>query len=380
MPAPWLNCGDCGRFTPASVYTTVQCRLCWLHHHDPGYRAANFARGGATVPAVRRPCEYLRDEVVDRREMACASCWTYGCDIFDECQPGNQNRKQGVRQCLDCPVNTPRGTLKETVRIGQDLAPEDAVGLTAVVESLHLAHPGKFLTALDTTAPRLGDHHRRVVPTDRLERITSRPKVIRLTPLHVRSDSDRSVDVFMACCINLQEQLGVPVPLLADRPHLYLSEEERSAPPQVHEQTGDSSAYWLVDIGSTRYSAGGLLAGRVGQSVIDRLQGRIRFIQVGEVMPDASGSKLRGTIDLSGQTDIRQLMLLVYHAAGGMGTGTLIQHLCAAFERPYVLIASGLETRLSPNYPRQTVIEPCTESSVLNDTQAVVTAIQEHLN
>jgi hypothetical protein len=73
-------------------------------------------------------------------------------------------------------------------------------------------------------------------------------------------------------------------------------------------------------------SVGGPFDGWYVQSVINQLQGQIRFFQVGEVLLDTSAALLFGTINLCGQTDIRQLMLFAYYSAGGMGMVTLTQY------------------------------------------------------
>lgn len=354
---PVLNCGDCGRFTPGGAYTLDQCRLCWLHHHDPEYRAANLARAaaGESPPLPRAPCEYLTDDVADRRGRDCRACWTYGCDVYGECQPGDQEPKPGVRRCRGCPAYTPRGAAPEALRIEQHMAPGDAVVLSAAVESLHRAHPGRYLTAADTTAPRLWDHHPRVVPLDRLGRITAAARAVRGDYPAVNRSDDRAVHFMQACCESLQDQLGVPVPLLVNRPHLHLSDEERGWLPQVHELTGDPSPYWVVNAGHKADFTAKWWGDWNYQAVVDALRGRVRFAQVGELSAGHTHPPLRGVVDLRGRTDTRQLMRLVYHAAGGLGPSTLLQHLCAAFERPYVLVAGGREPVVWQSYPKQTL-------------------------
>ena len=61
-------------------------------------------------------------------------------------------------------------------------------------------------------------------------------------------------------------------------------------------------------------------------------------------------------INLVGQTDVRQLVRLSYHAQGGLGPVTFIQHLFAAFEKPYVALLGGREPVSWVQYPLQTTL------------------------
>ena len=66
------------------------------------------------------------------------------------------------------------------------------------------------------------------------------------------------------------------------------------------------------------------------QDVIDHFRGRILFVQVG-----ANGHhhpKLEGTIDLRGQTSLRELIRLVYHSQGVLCSITALMHLAAAVD------------------------------------------------
>ena len=235
------------------------------------------------------------------------------------------------------------------------MAPGDAVVLSAAVESLHRAHPGRYLTAVDTVAPQLWEHHPRVVPFDRLGRITDRLRVVRGDYPAINRSDERAVHFMQACCESLEEQLGVRVPLLVNRPHLHLTDEEKGWMNQVHEETCDPSPYWLVNAGHKDDFTAKWWGDWNYQAVVDALRGRVRFAQIGELSPGHTHPALRGVVDLRGRTDTRQLMRLVYHARGGLGPSTLLQHLCAAFEKPYVLLAGGREPVVWQSYPKQTL-------------------------
>ena len=96
--------------------------------------------------------------------------------------------------------------------------------------------------------------------------------------------------------------------------------------------------------------------------MIDHFRGRIQFVQVGEA--GHHHPALDGVIDLRGQTDLRQLVRLVYHAQGVISPVSLLMHLAAAVEsppghpasRPCVVIAGGREPPHFTAYPHHQYI------------------------
>ena len=90
------------------------------------------------------------------------------------------------------------------------------------------------------------------------------------------------------------------------------------------------------------------------QAVVDHFRGKVLFVQVGAAADDHP--PLAGTVNLVGRTGIRDLMRLAYFADGGLGPITLLQHLCAAFEKPYVALLGGREPVSWTQYPLQTTL------------------------
>ena len=310
------------RVSPAGV-TPKLCASCYCRDHEP-----------TDAPPARRAarCEFLLDAVIDRRGSTCAASWTYGCDVYGECSP--TRNYPGVRNCPGCPVRTPEGSDPDVLLVTQRSTLGDALALGAVVESLHRSHPGRYLTALDTAAPALWEHSPRVVPLDRLARITDTPRVLRADRPAVRGSGGGSGAFPQACREHLEGQLGVRIPPSVDRPALRLSDEERGRTPPVQELTGRSIPYWLVDAGCDEDSPGGGWDAATYQEVVDRLRGVVLFVQVGEA--GRAHPPLYGGIDLRGQADVRLLMRLAWHAAGGVGSTTSLRYLLAAFGKPHV--------------------------------------------
>jgi hypothetical protein len=82
---------------PTAAYTPDQCRLCWLFHFDPDYRAA---WGGA----AHDRCKHRGDEARRRRCSICrgtVELRVFACSLHRECTLGTQ--LPGIACCAVCP-------------------------------------------------------------------------------------------------------------------------------------------------------------------------------------------------------------------------------------------------------------------------------------
>jgi ADP-heptose:LPS heptosyltransferase len=104
---------------------------------------------------------------------------------------------------------------------------------------------------------------------------------------------------------------------------------------------GRKIAFWLINAGIKNDFTTKAWPVEYFQEVVNRTCGRIQWVQIGAKEHDHP--VLTGVIDLRGQTDHRQLIRLVWHAQGGLGPVTYLQHLCAAWEKPYVCLLGGRE-------------------------------------
>lgn len=153
-----------------------------------------------------------------------------------------------------------------------------------------------------------------------------------------------------AFCEFLSDAMGVPVPLLTNRPHVWLSRQEREWMPQVEEATGRRGRYWVVVSGTKQdYTAKGY-GHESYQRVVDLLRGRVRFVQAGR--GEHLHRPLKGVLDLIGKTDDRQLVRLVHHADGVLCGVTFLHHLAAALQKPAVVVMGGREPVPWNSYPK----------------------------
>jgi ADP-heptose:LPS heptosyltransferase len=219
--------------------------------------------------------------------------------------------------------------------------------MTAAIESLHRLYPGRYRTAVESPCPALYEHNPLIEDPGRLKNAR---RIDMGYPL-VNLSNQRPVHFLEGYCEFLGGELGIPLPCQVNRPILHLSAEEQSWWPQVAEIAGKRINYWVVNAGTKKdFTAKGW--GRHNyQAVVDALYGRIQFVQIGEA--GHRHEPLRGVINLVGKTDLRQLVRLCFHAQGGLGPSTLLQHLCAALEKPYVCLLGGREPVAWTSYPQQ---------------------------
>jgi len=238
-------------------------------------------------------------------------------------------------------------------------SPGDIVMLTAAVRDLHRCHPGEFITDVRTSCPDLWQNNPLLTPLDE-----QAPDVTVLDchyPLIHRSNQEprHFLDGFVEF---LNEQLGLRIRVTAFKGDLYISQAEKDWFSEIEAREGQAQPFWLFASGGKfDFTAKWWDAARY-QQVIDHFRGRIQFVQVGE--DHHHHPALDGVIDLRGQTTLRQLVRLMYHAEGAISAVSLLMHLAAAVEvkpgmplnRPCVVVAGGREPPHFTAYPHHQFI------------------------
>lgn len=309
-----------------------------------------------TIPmnVVRGPCLYLSDEPSKRGEECCPRKWEHPCDLYGTCHrdfPDNANNMPSCSTCLHHVERTRQEDVPEPRRLllVDKHCPGDAVVLSAALQSLHELRPKEFITDVECCANELYQYHPLVTRFDR-----SLPhEVIEMNYPLINQSNQRPLHFMEAYCQYLGNVLGIDLPCVVNRPHLHIGPIETTWLSQVQERTGAPTKYMLVNAGHKEDYTAKWWGTHNYQAVVNHLLGRVLFVQVGA--DEHHHPPLDNVLDLRGQTTPRQLLRLVYHAAGGLGPSTFLQHLCAALEKPYVLIAGGREPQAWQTYPRQTM-------------------------
>jgi ADP-heptose:LPS heptosyltransferase len=218
----------------------------------------------------------------------------------------------------------------------QGQCPGDVLVTTAALESLHRQYPGQYLTDVDTTCNAIFENNPHVTKLDRLDGEVRRVEMS--YPLINKSDH-QPCHFLQGFTEWLGNQLSVKLECSVKRPYLYLSDEEKSWVNQVEQETGYKGHVWLINAGYKSDYTIKKWRFDYWQQVVDRLHGRITFVQVGE--SHHSHKPLRNVINFIGKTDARQFIRLCHHAAGAITPESYLHHLMAAFEKPCVTLCSG---------------------------------------
>ena len=227
-------------------------------------------------------------------------------------------------------------------------APGDAVAMTAAIYSLHRAHPGKYVTAVETLWPEVFAYNPDVVPIESIPEAA--PLQMHYPAIH--RSNERGIHFMQAWCEFLGSALDISVPLLTNRPHLYF-----------HQKPSPPSDYWLICSGGKSDFTNKLWGHHNYQTVVDHLRG-IKFMQVGHHSTDHP--PLSGVVNVVGKTTIRDLFSLVRQARGVVCGVSLLMHVAAALEKPAIVVAGGREPVQWNTYPRQHYLHtvgslPCTD-------------------
>lgn len=273
-------------------------------------------------------------------------------------------RAQWAAEAKQLQPSTPSATAPIQLLLRTDQAPGDAVAMTAAIYSLHRAHPAKYLTAVDSLWPEVFLYNPDVVG--------SASALPRARPLHmhypaIHACNDRGIHFMQGWCEHLGAALGVNVPLLTDKPHIYFPDSADSgyAFLQGSQRQGQNDDFWLICSGGKRDFTAKLWGYDNYQDVVDELRGRVRFVQVGAGTDEHP--RLRGAGDMVGRTTLRGLFDLVRQSRGVVCGVSLLMHVAAALDKPAVVIAGGREPVQWNAYPQQHYLHtvgalPCTST------------------
>jgi len=242
-----------------------------------------------------------------------------------------------------------------------NLCPGDVLTMTAAVESLHATYPGEYLTDVETPVAEIWQHNPRITPL----KGSGRRLQLQYPSVH---QSNQVPHCFLGgYTLDLGRQLGRPLQLRVNRPQLYLADDEKKWLNQVRglDQANRRRPFWLVNAGVKDDYPAKQWPVEYFQQVVRETIGLIQWVQIGSREHDHP--RLDGAIDLRGKTDHRQLIRLAWHAAGGLGPVTYLQHLMAAWQKPYVCLLGGREPVSWVQYPKQVTLHtvgqlPCCRS------------------
>jgi len=235
------------------------------------------------------------------------------------------------------------------------LSPSADIMLTAAVRDLHLGFPGEYATGVRTECLEYWENN------PYLASIALNDPDVEIIdceyPL-INYSNKVPYHFIHGFRLFLSEKLGVNIPASAFKGEIYLSENEKMWLSQVDEITGyRNTSFWIIVTGGKKNFTAKLWDPTRYQEVVDHFRDRVLFVQCGS--SNDLHSPLNSVIDLVGQTDLRQLARLMYHADGVICPVGMFMHLAAAVEvkdgrprnRPCVVVAGGREPSQWEAYP-----------------------------
>jgi hypothetical protein len=237
--------------------------------------------------------------------------------------------------------------------------PGDLVMLTTAVRDLHLAAPGRFEVYVAGHHPALWANNPNVTAARELD--TDPPteppgyRVIDVGYPLVHRSNQLPYHFLHGYAQDLEAKLGVRIPLTAFRGDLHLSADERAESPVAGFDV--TRHYWVLAAagGKEDFTAKWAHPDHL-QAVVDHFAAKgVTFVQVGQA--GGYNAKLRGVVNLTGKTDHRALLRLIYHSQGVLTLVSYAMHAAAAVPakaaalRPCVVLAGGREPAHWEQYP-----------------------------
>jgi hypothetical protein len=208
--------------------------------------------------------------------------------------------------------------------------------MTACVRDLALTHPGQYDVHVWTSCQTLWKHNPHVVgvhgkPVQGMKRYD-------LTYGHHINQANRVPLHFLtAFHRNMKEHLHIDVPVLKPYGDLHLSDWHKENPPVA-------GRYWYYIVGGKSDFTTKIWSSVRHQQAINILkQYGHQFVQGGANHSGHWHPAMDGVLNLVNQTNLRDMMWLIYHADGVVCTITAAMHVAAAFQKPCVITAGGRE-------------------------------------
>lgn len=241
----------------------------------------------------------------------------------------------------------------QNLLLTQTQAPGDVLMMTAAVRDLCRQYDDQFNVGVQTRYPELWEHNPWIVEDPDM---TETWRHIEMHYPLVHRSNTYPTHFVAAYHQFLSKQLNLSIPPLAFKGDVHLSTEEIVAPP-ARWRDRLPERYWLLAPSTKKDFTAKWWNPQHWQQLIDLCKLRVAFVQVGSATDWPV--RLSGVIDLTGETSIRELLSLVYHAQGVVTLVSFLMHLAAAVPikpglrplRPCVVIAGGREPPHWEAYP-----------------------------
>lgn len=369
-----------------SAYTGQPIRRVLEQRFVQASRQATVLRHHRTKPASSVGC--IASSTADAREVVTGAHADGGnvrraITEFMEYSPRLKKKVLAIR-----PPGSPSilEELKTPVKlfVSQHQSPGDLIMLTRAVDDLHKSYPGMFITCMRTPTPDIWQHNPHHTVLDDKD-----PDAMWLACEYklVNTSNSGSHHFIHGFRYDLQSKLGLPIDQRQGKGAIYIGEQEKTWVSQIKSILGKDVPFWLIDAGRKRDVTCKQWERARYQAVVDALPD-ITFVQIGTTEEeveddDGKGGKTKRTkhkgnihiplkgdnvINLLNKTSMRQVIRLMYHAAGVITPVSFPMHLAAAVEvhprykritRPCIVLAGGREPAMWEAYSAHQFLHTC---------------------
>ena len=241
---------------------------------------------------------------------------------------------------------------KKKIILKSYLSPGDIMMLTSAVRDLHKVHSDKFEIDVDTSCHEIWENNPYITKLDPKDEDV---EVIDVEYPIIHNSNMGAYHFIHGYRKFLEDKLDVKIPQGHFKPDIHISDNEKSWISQL-EEMGIKDRFWIINAGGKFDFTAKWKNPDDLQKVIDHFKGKITFVQCGS--SEHFHIPLKGTVNLVGKTDLRQMIRLMYHASGVLCGVTFFMHLAAGVEskhglltRPCVVYAGGREPSQWEKYP-----------------------------
>jgi hypothetical protein len=243
-------------------------------------------------------------------------------------------------------------SMKRKLILESHQSPGDILMLSAAIRDLQKAYPNRFLIDVRTSAKAVWDNNPYLVDISKMD---TGAKFIECHYPLVHRSNQSPYHFIHGYRKFLEDELGLRIPATAFKGDIHLTKREKGN--CLLEEKGIEGDFWLIVAGGKYDYTCKFWPPDYYQKVVDHFKGKIQFVQVGK--KEHFHPKLKGVIDLVGNTTLRELIVLTHHASGVISPVTFAMHLAAAVEtkpgkpknRAAVIISGGREPVQWEAYP-----------------------------
>jgi len=231
----------------------------------------------------------------------------------------------------------------------QKQSPGDIIAMTGAIRDLKKQHP-EFAIMVDTTAMDVWKNNPHITLFNRQE--ADQRFYLDYNDIHKSGKSGRHFT--SAFHYSIAQKLGIELRQTEIYPDLHIKCADHD--PLLEEHCGYTGKYWVLNAGYKTDFPLKDWGHDNWQKVVELLEGKVRFVQVGELSLSHNHEPIEGALDLVGKTNLAQFIALCAGAQGSLGPVSMHLHIMAAYRKPCVVVNGGREPYRWEAYPNQRYI------------------------